>query len=375
MPAALRLMTAAGWAHADLGTFSATVRIGGVNDATFLTLLQAANFPRGSRRMHLANWTPTENGNFVVGALQTTLPEAHLAALVDHAGFGVASRLLLGPGWTPNEVGRIAGQARRQNFQPAALTAFLNTANVPATTFQLRGRAGWDADEVGQTVGHCRTRAGSPTDQQMERLLFLAQTPAGVGGAQVQPLWIRNAADGNVCGPPAWAQMIAHTPTFQANWVGPRNHADEAPATWAGVRGGVYQVQLRLYGERIRHAEVGHTFEYFDLSYANCTRLGVGVAGHCTFFALGRDVTALMQGYVGNGALNAIAENAAWNAGPTQRDHGGCRWGVLRDGPAFGPAGNPTYPTWISQCYPLAGTQIVGRDLVAIGRFMGRIIP
>jgi hypothetical protein len=376
MPTRLQAMTDAGWTQAELGAFTAGMQLENLAEAAIETLMAQAKFRTGSRKMHIATWDPKLNGNFVAGAHASGLTVQLLSALVDHDGFGAASKTWLTPGWTATEVGTIAGKARTAGLMPAALTTFFNTANTAASARALDGQAGWDAAEVGTTVGHCLTRAGRPTPPQMERLLFLADTP--INGVRVAPDWVRTAADGATCGAPTWSQVIAHVPQFQASWVGPRAGVAGPSVTWQGLRAGTgpaYRIRLRIPATRVAHVEGGHTWEYFEFSYANCTRVGVGINGSCTFFVPGKDVPALMVAVRDTPSVRDLAENAAENWIPpspglaTQGDAQGCTVGVYSDAPGHGP--NPLSDAHISQCYPNAGTDIRGKDLVAIGRYFG----
>jgi len=370
----LRAMTAANWRHGDLGTFAATVIAGPTAAAALVGLMRQAPFPRGSKRMHDAHWRPRLNAEFVVGALNSVLPNVDLANLVDEANFAANSHRWLAPGWTAREIGQIAAKARLQTLTAARLTTFLGTANAAATAHTLHTTVpAWTADEMGETIGWVRTRTGPPTDAELERLLFRAQTP--IRGAQIQPLWLRTAANALRGGgggriPPTWANVIAQTPTFQANWAGPRANGNGNQTTW-GSAFGAYNIRLRVVGERINHVEKGHTYEYFDFSYANCTRAGVGENGTCSMLGPGTNVRNVLNGLLVAGAVRTLAENAAWNAThgggfPTQGVSGAYTVAC-----ASMAAYNGTCSAIISQCYPNGGG-IVGRDLVAIGRFFGR---
>jgi hypothetical protein len=158
-------MTAAGWTQADLGAFTAAMQLGAVTGATIETLMRQPKFRSGSLKMHKAKWRPNLNGAFVAGALGSGLSVQLLSILVDEAGFDAASRKWLTPGWTANEVGRIAGKARQEGLLPQRLTAFLDTANAATSAFALK--ASWGTDEVGKTVGYCRTLARTPTVAKM----------------------------------------------------------------------------------------------------------------------------------------------------------------------------------------------------------------
>lgn len=365
VPARLRAMTAAGWSEANLATFTVAMRLAPVPvpASTIAALMQLGPFRTGSLLMHGAGWRPKTNGEFVAGAIASGLANNQLAAMVNHAGFAAAAKPWLAPGWTASEMGRICGQARRQSCQLPSLTSFLGTANTATSAAALKPT--WGADEVGETVGYCLTRNGAPTSAEMERLLFLAQT--AINGAQIQPAHVREAALATTSGPPTWANVIAHIPTFQAAYQGVRVNGDGPTVT---LFLGGYHIRLKIPGERINHVEKGHTFEHFLFSYANCTRPGVWLNQFCTFFPTGTSVLAKLQAIQGDGAMHNLAQNAAQNAHlgtglATQGVAQGCTVAAASYPPTPGGVSNAI----ISQCYPNAGTQIRGKDLVAIGRY------
>ncbi len=377
MGTALESMTTAGLNHDDLGAITAVARVAGVTEARLQLMMEDANFQAGTVLMTAAGWTTDDLGNFIAGIDRTNLPVADIGTLSNTANFGTNSHPWIAAGFTADEVGQICGHARLANggaFLPAPLTTFLGTANAETHAAALNGV--WTVPDIGTTIGYCRTQAGPPTDAQMVDLLERAAVPAGVGGgAQIQADWVQHAALAATCGAPAWAQVIAETITFQAHWLqGPQARANEAPVVNGGVHGPpAYQVEIELRGERIEHVEKGHTYEYHEFSFANCTRKGVGFGGAATFEgppAVDPHITDILVNL--QGAVGATAENAAWGWHPTQGNAMGYRYGVL---PAGGPYGPPpqTYPTYISQAYPTAGHPIVGRDLVAIGRIFGQI--
>jgi hypothetical protein len=389
VPARMRLMTAAGWTHGNLGALLAEIRLaGGVDNVKLASLLNEQQFRTGSLLMHNAHWRPRLQGRFVAGALSTPLTVTRLAALVNEAGFAAAAYLWLAPGWKAKEVGTIAGRAMLRQASNGALAnpeltagqlrTCLNTPNAAQSAWALRN-APWGFLELGNTIGYCLTRQGRPSDAQFEQLLVRAAVP--ITGRQIEPLWLRKAANAIQTGSgtariaPSWAEVLLHAPTFQANHdTSARAHADEVLATspLLGVGANGYRIRLNLFGAIIHHVEHGHTFEYFEFSYANCTRQGVGINGHCTFFGVGEDVPAKLRGF--SGAAQPLAGNAVLNVRDggnrqTQGVSAGCTI-ACKSGPT--PGGyQPTYNARISQCYPNAGTRIKGRDLVALGRFFG----
>ncbi len=76
---------------------------------------------------------------------------------------------------------------------------------------------------------------------------------------------------------------------------------------------------------------------------------------------------------VRNATTAALCGPPNWY-GFNQQNIAGNRVGINREFPTpYGPPGNLIWPTVVAQFYPLAGSQIVGRDLVAIGRLIGLI--
>jgi hypothetical protein len=165
--------------------------------------------------------------------------------------------------------------------------------------------------------------------------------------------------------------VIAHAPTFVANWVAAAGAGGVGGAlvvqnTFASGHG--YQVRLSLYVGRVQHVQNGHSFDHFDMTYANAVRNGVG--GNITFYAAATDVPAHVTGKVA--LAHALAIAAAQANAFQQANVAGDRLGIDIDAQA---AANPANTRWtaLTECFPLAGTIIVGRDLVAIGRLMGQI--
>ena len=155
-------------------------------------------------------------------------------------------------------------------------------------------------------------------------------------------------------------------------------NADLADRMWNGLRGEGYRIRLRVVGERITHVEKGHTYEYFEFTYANCTRPGVGVGGSASFLAVATNVATELANIQASGGIQGLAENAAENAAFPLNPALGTQGVVLgytvacASNPPGGGA-NPISSVIISQCYPNAGTDIRGRSLVAIGRYFGQI--
>ena len=369
--AALQAMTAPGAVTtSELGVFTGRARELGVTVPWLLSLKQVNTFPASARAMLALGWNEAQFAEFTHGAFSTNVAAADLAGVLAQAGVPASCGQWRAAGFTHAELGQIVGRARVEPGMTALLLApFLATAAAAAAAFALHA---WGVLEIGHSIGHVLTRPGRPPTASSCRSFQICQTMVARGAPlNCTAAALRNAATGATCGTPAWAQVIVHAPVFRAHWVGPVGRVDLPPVSWAGTHGGPpYTVRLTLHGERIRHVESGHTYEYFGMTFANCTRVGVGYGGHSSLFALGTNVTvAHLQPLLGNPVVRGLAENAAWNMNPTQGNTGGLRVGVLPDGPAA----HPIYRTKISQCYPTLGINLIGRDTVAIGRLMGRI--
>ncbi len=272
-------------------------------------------------------------------------------------------------GWTSTDLVDFVTQAIAQGLAAANLQAFIATAGAAAAAVALISPWG-SANEVGRTVGWALTQAGNPTNAQLVQLLHFSQVHGWTGAA------VRNATAAALCGAPNWANVINHAPTFTANHIGPLLPAGMggtplASQIFPGALGGTYRVRLRVKQERVNHASNGHTYEHFHFTYANCVRNGVG--GRITFYPYGTNVEGLMTPLPTDATAQALADLVVWY-GFNQQNIAGNRVGINREFPTpYGPPSHLIWPTAVAQFYPLAGTQIVGRDLVAIGRLMGLI--
>ncbi|NEO75650.1 MAG: DUF4157 domain-containing protein [Moorea sp. SIO4G3] len=310
----------------------------------------------------------------------------------DWVAIGRANQALVDQEVAVSELGRMAGWLSA-NIPPFAdnainagltvgnLQAFLRTVNAVPNSLALVGA--WGANVVGQTVGTILTAGGAPTNPELVQLLGFANVH---NWAAVN---LTNAAGGAICGVPNWGATLPHANTFATNWVRPVWPAGMggtvvATNLFPGPRPGIggYQVQLRLLQQRINHVANGHSFDNFDMTYANCIRNGVG--GNITLYPVGTNITATVTAHVNSVPGQNLADQVASTYPLNGVDPGkflqnnmvGDRVGIQSDGNRFGPGGG-TYPTALTQCYPLPGgasiVVIVGRDLVAIGRLMGQI--
>jgi hypothetical protein len=356
-------MIQAGWTARSFGTFAAHVHAGGVAAGPFQVLLNTGGFAASSVVMEAAGWQPAQLGNFVAAALVGVMSAADLQGQLAVAGFDATSFAWFGNGWGAPRLGSFVAAARAPilNLAAANLQAFMATAGSDAAAAALI--ATWGAAAIGRTVGHALTRAGAPTDAELVEILELAPGPGWLAAS------VRGATTAATCGAPTWANVIAHAPTFVANWVaaagaGGMGGALVVQNTFASGHG--YQVRLSLYRGRVQHVQNGHSFDHFDMTYANAVRNGVG--GNITFYAAATDVPAHVAGKVA--LAHALAIAAAQANAFQQANVAGDRLGIDMHA---GVAPANTRWTALTECFPLAGTDIVGRDLVAIGRLMGQI--
>ena len=329
-----------------------------------------------------AGWTPaniiTMAGLFnandgVCNAQQwATIAIAHANLTDQEASVADLARMA---GWNPVNIPIFASHAFNPGLNLLNLQAFIGTPNAVGNCLAL---IGWGANVVGTTVAVILSAGGAPTNAQTVQLLGLANAH---GWAAANLL---SAANAVACGAPNWANVIINAPIFAGNWAGiagPGGMVGAVVVTnnFAGAFfGGGYQVRLRLRQQRVYHVWNGHSFEHFDMTYANSTRNGVG--GNITFYLLGTPVGAQVQAHVNSVAGQNLADQVARDypangVNPNsfrQNNMAGDRVGIASRGNRYG-GGGGTYPTELTQCYPRAGTVIVGRNLVAIGRLMGRI--
>ena len=353
------------WAPVQLADCLAEARARGLGAAQIGTLLGQAGFAATGGAMLGAGWTAINLGGLVAGAIVQGLAVAGTQAALATAGLPAAALAWIGAGFTAQAVGQVIATARGQGQTAAALSASLATANMAASALALNGT--WFPQGIGETIGYVRTRAGAPTNAELERLLHFAGAHAWAA------LSVRNAAQANVCGPPTWATVLVHAPIFAA-----QAPAALAPAGMGGAvlatqtqfypaAGGnpAYRVRLRVRQERANHVWNGHSYEHFDLTYANCTR-----NANITLYPLGTNINALVQAHANSAGGMAIANNAAW-AGFAQGVVGGDTLGVDQHGASFG-HGVQTWPTYLTQVYPNGGITLHDTDMAAIGRLLGR---
>jgi hypothetical protein len=353
-------MKSAGWTLRELGALIAAMGAVKFKFEDAVALMKLTAFATGSQAMCTAGWTAAQVGGFVVGALKDAkADEATVADLTDTADFADASTAWFTPGWSGRDIGAITANAVKHGVAAATLVTFMQVVAAPASAFALKRL--WGALEIGRTVGHCLSRTGPPTEAQMERLLFYAATR--INGKDILPAKVRLAADAATCGAPDWTVVIQEIPNFQARYSGTRAVNSGTPKV-AGQTPSGADFTLYAPGERIQHVEAGHTYEHLDFSYGNCTREGVG--GNISFFPGGTNVRTTLAGLCGNATVQGLAANAIAGVGATQGPAAGCVVGVAGFAPVSG-----VHPMIISQCYPSAGTRIVGRTLVAIGRYFG----
>lgn len=370
-------MITAGWTPGNYNTYLTTARTAGIAEAVLETLKADANFCSGTVAMLAGGWLPASLAYFVAGALNAGMTTANLGTLTNTVAFGNQSGKWVTAGFTATELGEICAHAMSPgagSIPAGTLVSFLGTANASTAAFAVK--AIWSLRDMGLTIGYCRTAAGALNDNQLVLLLQRAALPAWKGGPPIAAASVWKAVAAQTSGSPDWSEVLTHLETFQANWVGPRANADQAARNFFGTRGPGYWMNIALPGERITHVEAGHTFEYHQFTYGNCTRPGVGVNGSASFFALGTDVTAKLVAMQGTDTVVKLGEAAWFDMNPiTQFANADYKVGVLRSGGAWAGPNNVTiYPAKISQYYPKSGaTQIVGRDLVAIGRIMGQI--
>ena len=321
--------------------------------AALQNLLAQGGFPVNSAAMLTAGWGADQLGDFSAHALQAGLQPADLNALTATGNFPANSFAWFGGGWTPDDLGDFAANALLQNFGAAPLTTFMGTANAAANAHPLI--ATWaGALNVGLTVGYVRVQGGPPTDPELVTILDLAeQYNANWTDAQ-----LRNAALAAGCGPPNWNSFITQAPNFEQHWVGGGSGNAAGPDVWnAAYRTPpAYQISLTA---NVPHIESGHTYEYFNFTYANCMR-----GAQSTLFNIGEDSAALVTAQFGG--MHGMAEQRAWANGPLQ-NIGGYRVGILGNGPS---AAN-IWPMIVSQFYRIAGNQIQNQVMVAYGRARG----
>ncbi len=221
--------------------------------------------------------------------------------------------------------------------------------------------------QIGTTIGYCLTRNGAPTDDELVTLLEYSYSYTW------QALWVQTAAWAATCGAPEWDEVILHAPTFAENLKNGPGRADRPEVVRNGLLAGPYRVQCKATGQTYQHVDAGHTFEYFLMTYANCTRDGVWVNGFCSFYPLGTNVGAELDAAV-NGA-GALADAAKQSGNFEQAQVGTNMVGIEGNHGTYGGGpGGLIHRTILTQCYPNpGGIRIRGRNLVAIGRLMGKI--
>ena len=298
---------------------------------------------------------------------------AHANLINQEAGVAELARMA---GWTPANIPIFALNALNNGLTLANLLTFLGTPNAVANCLAV---IGWGANVLGTTIGIVLSAAGAPTNAETVQILNLSNVHAWPA------VNLQNAARALICGAPNWANVIIHAPTFANNWVaaagGGMGGAIVVNRDFAGLHfGGGYNVRLGLIQGRINHVKDGHSFERFNMTYANCMRQGA--AGNISFYALGTNIDNVLIGHINSAPGQHLADLVAADypvlgVDPNsfrQNNMGGDRVGIASNGNRIAPPPvGGTYPTQLTQCYPLGGIQIVGRNLVAIGRLMGQI--
>jgi hypothetical protein len=366
-PAAMRALPSTDWSEQEIGELTAGARLKGIDAADFRVLLNTPNFRTGIGRMKTAAWTPLQIGECCGAAMTATLSRPDLVSIVNTPNFGTNSKLWLDAGLEAQEVGTIVGAALAKPIAFVDLVTFLGTAGAAAAGYALNGN--WTVTEIGTTIGYCLTRVGPPTEDELVKLMKYSSKYTWAA------LWVQTAAYAEFCGAPEWNEVIVHVETFAKHWTGPRvGLADEADLIFPGLLPGPYRVQIAITGERKEHVEQGHTFEYFDMTYANCTRVGVWDNGFCSFFAVGTNVATQMKAARAHADAKQLADDAKHSGGFEQGTAGPHDVGLEGGHGSYG--GGPQgliHRTKLTQCFPNGGTNIRGRNLVAIGRLMGEI--
>ncbi len=401
-------MITANWTPTHYGQFVAAARAHNLSATNLVALQQTPQFPAASQNMMAANWTPADYGEFVAAANVATLSNANLVQLQQQGGFAASSWLMMQANWTKANYALFLHHARTHGnaLSAAQITTFQQTANFAANslamiaagfsaqqyaqfaceaiitgtitaanlnTFQGTGGASaataallgtWGAVNLGHTVGHVRTRAGAPTEAELVTLLQRSQVHAFTHAR------VRAAATAARSGAPAWATVNAQVNHFaNGTWLGAgaANGGPTEAITMHGVHPNDWGLRVQATNWLYRHVKKGHTFEYFDFAYANCTR-----NANITLYAPATDADNFIDPSVNDGTIRANSYNHSFNPvgnsfGPFNAMNHQVR--LVNNGYN---AHYNNYSIVIMQFFPLAGVAFQGRDLVAIGRLYGR---
>ena len=377
----------AGWTPANLvnlaGLFDADHGVCNIQEWAQIAVNLADQENNVATFARIAGWTPANlvilaglfgaNAGVCNAQQWAQIAIAHANLINQEAGVAELARMV---GWTPANIPIFALNALNNGLTLANLLTFLGTPNAVANCLAV---IGWGANVLGTTIGIVLSAAGAPTNAETVQILNLSNVHAWPA------VNLQNAARALICGAPNWANVIIHAPTFANNWVaaagGGMGGAIVVNRDFAGLHfGGGYNVRLGLIQGRINHVKDGHSFERFNMTYANCMRQGA--AGNISFYALGTNIDNVLIGHINSAPGQHLADLVAADypvlgVDPNsfrQNNMGGDRVGIASNGNRIAPPPvGGTYPTQLTQCYPLGGIQIVGRNLVAIGRLMGQI--
>jgi hypothetical protein len=135
-----------------------------------------------------------------------------------------------------------------------------------------------------------------------------------------------------------------------------------------GVHPNRRRIRLQATNWLYRHVKNGHTFEYFDFAYGNCTR-----NANITLYAPATNADNFINPSVNDAGIQLAGYNRSYaGVGVFSAPFNAMNHQVRIVNNGFSGPPHNNYSIAIMQFFPLAGVAFQDRDLVAIGRLYNR---